>query len=46
MPQNVHHDDYVLTILQTSGEAPFCSSRRTILRCPMNAETWIGVRPD
>lgn len=36
----------ILTMLVTSGEAPFCSSRRTIFRWPMKAATCIGVRPD
>lgn len=33
-------------MLLTSGEAPFCSSSRTMFRWPMKAATWIGVKPD
>lgn len=36
----------LLTMLRTSGEAPFCSSNRTMLRWPMKAATWMGVSPD
>lgn len=33
-------------MLVTSGEAPFCSRRRTMFKWPMKAATCIGVRPD
>jgi len=36
----------ILTMLVTSGEAPFCSRRRTMFKWPINAATCIGVRPD
>ena len=36
----------ILTMLVTSGEAPFCSRRRTMFKWPMKAATCIGVRPD
>lgn len=36
----------VLTMLRTSGDAPLCSRSKTMLRWPMKAATWIGVRPD
>lgn len=35
-----------LTMLRTSGDAPFCSRSKTMLRWPMKAATWMGVRPD
>ncbi|TNN42949.1 hypothetical protein EYF80_046870 [Liparis tanakae] len=33
-------------MLLTSGDAPFCSSSRTMFRWPMKAATWMGVKPD
>lgn len=35
-----------LTTLLVFGEAPWLISWWTILSCPINAATWIGVRPD
>ena len=35
-----------LTTLLVLGEAPWLISWCTMLSCPINAATWIGVRPD
>lgn len=35
-----------LTTLLVFGEAPWWINWCTMLSCPMNAATWIGVRPD
>lgn len=35
-----------LTTLLVFGEAPWLMSWCTMLSCPINAATWIGVRPD
>lgn len=45
-PAFVHKRFSLLTMLLTSGEAPFCSSSRTMFRWPMKAATWMGVNPD
>lgn len=37
---------FLLTTLLVLGEAPWLMSWWTMFSCPMNAATWMGVRPD